>query len=311
MSGRLERLWTSSLNSDWFRRFAKQGTGSRLFRSEAYRKLDVARRYVASYYQSHKNPSLFQDVRTYCMFIGHNKSGTSMIGALLDAHPNVILADEVDALQYISAGFMRDQIYHILLKNSRREAMKGRVTARRLTPYSYLVPGQWQGRYSRLQVIGDSTSGASTRQLAQDPQLVQRLQKVMVGVDVKFIQVIRNPYDPISVTIVRGKQSFENAIEKYFTRCEMLVTLRKRLNDSNLLEVRYEDFVRNPEMNLTQVCRFLDIEASDDYLKASTSILRKEPDQSRHMVQWDSKWIETVKDKMGRFDFLQGYSFQR
>ncbi len=68
-----------------------------------------------------------------------------MIGALLDAHPNVILADEIDVFEYMDDGFSKEQIYHLLLKNSHREFLKGRVTARRLVPYSFSVPGQWQG----------------------------------------------------------------------------------------------------------------------------------------------------------------------
>ena len=311
MSKRLERLWMAFLNSDRFRAFAKRGAGSRFFRSEAYQKLNLARRYVAASYQSRKNPALFQDVRTYCMFIGHNKSGTSMIGALLDAHPNVILADEMEALRFVSAGFSRDQVFHLLLKGSRREAMKGRVTARRLQPYSYRVPGQWQGRYSGLRVIGDSTSGSSTQRFAEDPDLLQRLHQVMRGVDVKFIQVIRNPYDPISVMMVRGKRTFENSIENYFARCETLGELRKRLGDSSLLAVRYEDFVLHPEVNLTHLCRFLGVEPHDDYLKACTSILYKFPDQRRQMVEWDAKWIAVVRDKIEQYDFLRGYSFEQ
>jgi len=233
-----------------------------------------------------------------------------MIGSLLDAHPNVILADEADALQYVPAGFRRDQIFHLLLKGSRREAMKGRVTARRLKPYSFLVPGQWQGRYSRLRVVGDSTTGTSTQRFARDPDLLRRLQKVMGGVKVKFIQVIRNPYDPISIMMVRGKRTFENSIEHYFANCETLAEMRKATNSSNLFAVKYEDFVHHAETNLIHLCRFLGIDASEDYRMACTNILYKSPDQGRHMVEWDSKWIELVKNKMDRFDFLEGYTFE-
>jgi hypothetical protein len=310
MNERIERLWIDLTNSDQFRHFAKAGLGSGMFRSEVYRKLNTTRRYVLTSYKARANPALFQDVRTFCIFVGHNKSGTSMTGALLDAHPDVILADEEDILQYVPAGFSREQMFHLLLKGSRREAMKGRVTARRLTPYSYLVPGQWQGRYRTLRVIGDSTSGTSTRRFARDPGLLQRLREVMAGVDVKLIQVIRNPYDPISVMMVRGKRSFENAIAHYFTSCETLVEMRKRLDGDQLLAVRYEDFVQRPEQNLTELCRFLGIEAYGEYLSACKRILHRSPNKDRQMVQWDDKWIGVVKDQIERYDFLRGYSFE-
>ncbi len=234
-----------------------------------------------------------------------------MIGSLLDAHPNVILADEAGALRYLSAGFSREQIFHILLRGSRREFMKGRVTARRLTPYSYLVPGQWQGRYDKLRVIGDGTAGSSTRRFAHDPDLLQKLQNVMGAVNVKFIQVIRNPYDPISVMMVRGKRTYENAIEHYFANCAILVELRKQLGKSSLFTVRYEDFVKQPEQKLTDLCLFLGIEPGKRYLKDCVEILHKSPDQNRQMVKWDSRWIEVVRNKIEQYDFLQGYSYDR
>jgi hypothetical protein len=309
MNKSFEQLWTTLLNSDSFRRFAKRGPGSALFRSKAYLKLNTAMQFIASYYNVRQSPGLFQEVGSYCVFIGHNKSGTSMIGSLLDAHPSVALSDEVDALQYVSAGFSRDQLFHIVLRGSRREFIKGRVTARRLQPYSYLVPGQWQGRFDRLKVIGDSTSGSSTRRLAADPELMQRLQKLMGEINVKFIQVIRNPYDPISVMMVRGKRTFENAIEHYFNSCDALIQIRENLQSPNLVSMKYENFIYDPEANLIKICTFLGLEADEDYLKACAKILYKTPVKSRQLVEWEPGWIEVVKRKMHRYDFLQGYSF--
>lgn len=309
MSETFERLWISIIDSDGFRRFTKYGSGSTILQSRAFQSLNMVRRYIATYYQGYKDPLLFHDVKTYCMFIGHNKSGTTLVGALLDAHPNVILADEADALQYVSSRFIRDQIFHLLLKSSRRDLVKGRVTARRLGGYSYLVPGQWQGRYNKIQAIGDSTSGSSTRRLAENPGLLNQIQEVMAGISIKFIQVIRNPFDPISLSMVRGKRTFENASYHYFTHCDTLTTLRKQIITSDLLAIRYEDFIHQPEDYLLQLCRFLGIEANNDYLEACTSILHNSPDRSRRIIEWDSKWINYVQDRIYQYDFLEGYTF--
>ena len=305
-----ERLWISFLNSDEFRRFAKRGAGSFIFKSHVYRQLSLARHYVTSYYLSRKESHKFQDVKTYCTFIGHMKSGGSMIGSLLDAHPNVILADEVYALRYIQAGFRREQIFHILLRASQKELLKGRVTARRLTPYSWLVPNQWQGRFSTLRVIGDSTTGSSTQQLAEIPNLLEKLRKAMKPVNLRFIHVIRNPYDPISIMMVRGKRSFENASEHYFASCKMLLELHNQLNASELLTVRYEDFVNHPEKNLAGICNFLGLEATSEYLNACAGILNESPERSRRLVSWEADWVKQVQDQMSQYDFLAGYSFE-
>ena len=305
-----QRVWVSFLNSDGFRRFAKQGAGAFLFKSNAYRSLSMARQYLTSYYQGHREAKKYRDVKTYCTFIGHMKSGGSMIGALLDAHPHVILADEVYALRYVQAGFKREQIFHILLQASKKELLKGRVTARRLTPYSWLVPGQWQGRFASLRVIGDSTTGSSTQQLAEIPGLLEKLRKTMGPVDLKFVHVIRNPFDPISVMMIRGKRSFENASEHYFQNCDLLMELRRQLGASDLLPIRYEDFVKQPEKKLAGICGFLGLEAMPEYLRACASILHESPERSRQLVNWEPEWIERVHRRMTQYDFLAGYTFE-
>ena len=298
------------LRPSQLRRFLKRGPGKLLFRSEAYRRLLMLRHFASSWYAALAAPQQFSEVRTYCMFVGHNKSGTSMIGSLLDAHPDAILSDEADALEYVRAGFSREQIFHILLRQSRKEARKGRVTARRLQPYSYLVPGQWQGRYHSLKVIGDSTAGSSTRMLAMEPDVLERLQKTLGGVELRVIQIIRNPYDPISAMMVRGGRSFDNAIRTYFSYCETLAQLRQRLDPSRLFPVHYEDFVLQGGTKLAEICRFLGLEVDADYLNACTTILHATPQTSRQLVDWDAGHIAQVAGEIERFDFLHGYSFE-
>ena len=109
--------------------------------------------------------------------------------------------------------------------------------------------------------------------------------------------------------MVRGKRTFENAIQHYFTSCEILARLREQLDSSSLLAVKYEDFISHPEANLRRLCAFLGIQPQEEYVKACTGILYKTPEQSRQMVAWDSAWIEAVKHKLDQYDFLQGYAY--
>lgn len=310
MTTALERLWVHWLNSARWRAFAKDGPGASVLHSPVFHKVDMARRYALTAYKTYRQPNLFQNVTSFCMFIGQVKSGGTLLGSLLDAHPNVVLADEIDALRYVSAGFKRDQIFHLLLRGAKREALRGRVTARRLTPYSLAVPGQWQGRYQKIQVIGDSKAGPSTRQFGQEPQLLGQLQAVMATVDVRLIQVIRNPYDPISAMMVRGGRGFENAIDHYFDYCHTLVGLRNCLPGDSLTAVRYEEFVRQPRQTLGDLCQFLGVEAHNAYLEACADIVKPTPDQYRQQVSWTPHWIGVVRDRMNQFDFLAGYTYE-
>ncbi|MCA1614387.1 MAG: sulfotransferase, partial [Acidobacteria bacterium] len=149
--------------------------------------------YLTSLYDSWRRREDFSALRAYCMFVGYPRSGHSLVGSLLDAHPDVVIAHELDALKYVRARFRREQLFHLLLDKSEEFTARGR----QWNGYSYEVPGQWQGRRRSLRVIGDKKGGGSTMRLGADPRLLARLRRT-VGVPVKLVHVVRNPFDNIS-----------------------------------------------------------------------------------------------------------------
>jgi hypothetical protein len=303
----IEERWVSVIDSGSWRRVMRSRPGSRLLASRPYGAADTARRFVSTSLRSARHPGRFRHVETICIFLGHVKSGGTLIGALLDAHPDAVVADEIDVLRYLRAGFRREQIFDLLLKGSKREARKGRVTARRLEPYSLAVPTQWQGRYDVLRVIGESRAGPTTRRFGHDPRLLPRLYERMGAVRPRFIHVVRNPYDPIAAMIVRGKRSFADASSDYARQCRTLLELRERIQPEDLLTVRYEDFVGNPEEGLERVCGFLGIEASDDYRAACARIVDPAFRPERLLIDWRPQQIGAVRALIEQIPFLDRY----
>src|SRR5499426_2498533 len=108
----------------------------------------LAMQYAMAAYRGARQSHLFREVEAYCMFIGYPRSGHTLIGSLLDAHPDMVIAQELDALRYIYAGFRRNQLYSLLLDNSFHFTTAGR----KWSGYSYTVPNQWHGRFVRLRV---------------------------------------------------------------------------------------------------------------------------------------------------------------
>jgi sulfotransferase family protein len=90
----------------------------------------------------------------------------------------------------------------------------------------------------------------------------------------------------------------------------MLLELHNQLSASELLTVRYEDFVNQPAKNLAEICNFLGLEATPEYLNACAGILHESPERSRRLVEWEPDWVERVKSQMASYDFLAGYSFE-
>ncbi len=304
-----ERKWVSLIDSKTYREFTQRKFVSSFLKGRLYQSANYYRRYLLTYYKANRFPEFFTGVEKFCVFIGQTKSGSSMVGGLLDAHPNIIISDEANALNLVENGLNRDQLFHLLLHVSKREMMKGRVTARRLVPYSFLVPEQWQGKYTELNTIGDSTAAKTTQNLAKNPELVQKLDLMMNEIEVKYIQVVRNPFDPISIMMIRGKRTFENAMNHYFTDCETLEVLRKSLIPNNIYSIRYEEFIQSPGFELSNLCKFLGVEIPDGYIESCTRILSKSPERSRELIDWDQSWIDKVHAKIVQYDFLDGYTY--
>lgn len=286
-------------------RFKRTNTYEKLFKWQ-----NNLKRYVPSYFDGKRHHKIFDDVKTYCLFIGHARSGHSFFGAMLDAHPNMTIADEVDSLSYLDSGFERDQIYSLIMSSSSELARKHRdKDGRDGSTYSYHIPNQWQGRFDDLQVIGDTKAGKSTYRLDKNSALLDKLRASIGRADLKVIHIIRNPFDNISTSMLRSGRTFSNAIDLYFERCRALNTVRERLSKEELLTLRQEDIIANPKLALENTCHFLNAEVMPGYLDDCVKVVYQSPRQTRSKVQWSEELIELVQSKLNHYDFLTGYSF--
>lgn len=248
---------------------------------------------------------LFSRVEAFCMFIGYPRSGHSLVGALLDAHSEAVIAHELGALALFGQGMGRRDVYRRILRNAQEFAASG---ASPRPGYELMIPGGWQGRFTRLRVIGDKLGGESTRLLAREPDLLDRLERKF-RVPVRVIHVVRNPYDNIA-TLHRWRRNkgIKKLMPRHFALVKANDKLRRRLGE-RVMDVRHEELVAAPRERLADLCRFVGLEATPDYLDACARIVFASPHQSRHEVSWPPKLRAKVDNRIARYDFLAGYSF--
>ena len=103
------------------------------------------------------------------MFIGYPRTSHSLVGALLDAHPEIIIPHEYDVIKnwklYRPSTLRNEKmskyyLFYDLHQLSKEQAMFGRRSnyARgRTRSYSYKVPGLWQGGYqTKIKVLQEN-----------------------------------------------------------------------------------------------------------------------------------------------------------
>ncbi len=256
-------------------------------------------------YEFFKHEDFFKSVEKYCMFIGYTRSGHSLIGSLLDAHPNIIISHELNALRLFEKGISKRKIYYLILQNSRRQS----AAVRQETGYSYQVPNQWQGKFKTLKVIGDKRGSGSNRIIRDNPDILKVLSNE-IDVPIKFVHVLRNPYDNITTMISKKGADLEYGINSYFRKCQTVAYLKTQISSNDILDVRHESLIADPHPVLKELCNFLGVEVTKDYLDDCASIVFKSPKKTRFNLQWTNESIELVKNKIDKFEFLKGYSYE-
>jgi hypothetical protein len=241
----------------------------------------------------------FDDVRTFCLFIGYPRSGHSLVSSMIDAHSRAAIAHRLDAVRYVQEGLDLPAVWHLALRNSKRFASRGRT----LTGYAYPIDGQ--GRHETLQVVGDQEGRKTAERLAADPELLARLAELPVAV--KLIHVIRNPFDNITTWALRTNGDLASSASRYLALCRAVERIRSAARRPAILDVHYEDFLAAPAEGLRRVCAFLDLPASEEYLERCARIVYAKPHASRHAASWPERTLHLVKSEAKSVHYLLPY----
>ncbi len=260
-------------------------------------------RYLASAWGAHRAREL-DDVERFCLFIGHARSGHSLIGSLLNAHPEVVISHELDAVRYVAHRFGRRQLYWLILQRDRVFGTMDRTW----TGYDYSVPSQHQGRFDRLRVIGDKRGRTTALELGARPELLDRLRRT-VGVPLRVIHVTRNPYDNIATEAVRRRLTLAEATVWYERSCSAVDRVRPLLAADELVDLPYESFTEDPRSALAGLCRFVGIGATGPYLDACSELVWPTTRRRRDALAWSADDLGRVEELIGRHPVLGRYTF--
>jgi hypothetical protein len=264
-------------------------------------------RYRLIYLRHHKE---FAGVGQFCLFTGYPRSGHSLVGALMDAHPEMIISHELDVIEQIIRHRSWKIIYAMILENSKVFAKRGRAWS----GYNYAVKGAWQGRFTKLKVIGDKRGGRTSLLLTENFSMIEKIRNE-IPVPVRFIHVVRNPFDNIVTRVQQGndvrKEITPEGVREHIRRhFEQAATNQRIITESgcHVLTIRHEELIHNPEKTLIGICNFLELEAPVHWLKACASIVFSKPKKTRHQFDYPQDMIDEIMQRMKAFPFFEGYS---
>ncbi|GFE64900.1 hypothetical protein KIN_19740 [Litoreibacter roseus] len=271
--------------------------------------------------------------QTFAQFVGFPRSGHSLIGALIDAHPRAIVAHELDAMGLFRGGLSYAQIARLIARNARAFADNGKWW----NGYSYAVDGVSSSDQSP-QVIGDKKGDWAARWSAATPGLLDRVLKSSAP-HPRWLLVTRAPEDNIATMTLRRGGAYDRIrikaasdgvsagpavdaaqadgtlptgasdamIADYRSLCDAIADMKTRIPPENWLEIGYEAFTQDPVAGLRRIADFLKLNAEDDWLNAASALVHAGRSRSRDRLSWTDAQIQDVDELTTQFDFLKRY----
>jgi hypothetical protein len=243
-----------------------------------------------------------QDVKYFVAFCGTGQSGSTVASALLDGHPNARIAfEQMPFKLWYAKHWSKEQIMQKMLTYG-----QGRHRQRFALPGS----GSWLDRENQesLLVIGDKHGGDIRRLLADrttdvGPSVVDEFSE-FIGLPVKIIHTIRNPYDVVPAWVDKQKAIKTCPdLEKRFDRgirrsLSLYKTMQPILDRHPHFELYNDDLIKDPRGTLTKLCEYLELPVVEPWLTTAAGIVFTEPHNRKDNREWGPGHKEKIEAQL-------------
>lgn len=293
--------------------------------------MPIRRWHLLGHWHRIKASPRLRQTTTFVQFAGFPRSGHSLVGSLVDAHPQALISHELDAMGLFRKGLSPRQIDGLVVRNAQRFSDDGRWW----NGHRYAVDGL-DGTSRHLRVIGDKKGDWATRWCAEDPDLIERF-AIASRRRTKWVLVTRHPLDNIATMSLRKGGSYDKlriesssipfserlkaAQERgeisVVVRDDMLLDYRalaaateemkRRVPSADWYELSHEDFVKDPRAELSALAQFLGLEADEVWLNGASALVHESTRKSRDLVAWTEDQKAAVAATIAARSFLEIY----
>lgn len=246
-------------------------------------------------------PRLLPEVRCFVLVVGNARSGSTLLGAAIDGHPRAIVANESGDSMTLWRGLRRDEVLNRVMARAAENAASERSS----TGYRYQI-GPPPGGKQDVLVVGDKTWNPTLLLLHGNPTLLSSLEE-RLGVPVRLVYAIRDPFDVIATMHRRSGMSVRDRSRWYFMHCEAAEALRERLPRESFLESHHADLVADPSGELGRIGGFLGLPRDDTHVSAVQALLFGQPRRTAESIPWTAADVAAIVARMAEFECLSRY----
>jgi Sulfotransferase family len=212
-------------------------------------------------------------------FVGSGRSGTTLLRAIFDSHPELAVPDEVSFIIRLSRPhyarrygwpreFRADSCVDLLLANGsllRWGMSTAEIRSAVLSPPAASFADSVRGLYRRW-----AERQGKPRYADKTPMHVLHLPRLArLFPEARFVHLIRDGRD-VALSYLDaawGPATVEEAAVEWRRRVAAGRRAGRRLGPGRYQEVRYEDLVADPEAVVRRLCRFVDLPWDDRMLR--------------------------------------------
>tara|TARA_A100001011_G_C14309259_1_gene844738 strand:+ start:3124 stop:3963 length:840 start_codon:yes stop_codon:yes gene_type:complete len=245
--------------------------------------------------------------KKFLFTIGAPRSGTSMLGNILNQHPNILLSHENRTLQKILENnfsfrnAVQSCVEQSILEHENIKKIKFRnFQSRWIKNTNYKKVEK-----EKIEVIGDKKSGGNAilyKKFSDNfENLIKKNNKIL------FLAIIRNPYNAAKSYLKSHPHEVKNlneAVDKILERNFYALKLKKKFSDRVKI-IHYENFLNNPKENMINICRFLEIKVSEKWLNFINLNYQKK--NTSYKANCSSKELTYIKNKIDP-DYINYYN---
>jgi hypothetical protein len=239
------------------------------------------------------------------LVIGNARSGSTILGSVIDAHPNAVISNETAGS---SPDLWRSLDRNSLLEKIFQTAESLASIGRPSEGYLYQI-GPPPSVKQELLVMGDKTWNPMLLLLHGNHRLLLQLE-TRLQLPIRLIESIRNPFDTIARMHTRSGLPLRDRTRWFFMHCEAAAAIRERLPTDRVLASYHENLIADPTAELHRIGSFLGLPPSAEQERAVRRSLFSSPRRCSEQVFWSKEEIDDVMMRMEQFHIFHRYMEQ-
>ena len=213
------------------------------------------------------------------LFFGSPRTGSTLLGQILNFHPNCLVATEfrllnkviIDGISYSKAlAEMRATAFRQFKNGIEADVKFGKTLGRYQERWKsfYGLSGDPEFKKKKIKILGDKKAGGATKVFMDYPdKTVDFLEKHR---NLILLQILRHPIDAaISYMNSHKIGAFAAACEDVISKSHIAYELCQKMRAPNYV-LYYEDLIREPKAEIEKLMNWLVVKHSSTWLEVIT-----------------------------------------